>query len=327
VRGELPSAWEAAEIFRREAEGEGSRPASAAAYRFLGVTAWLQGDFALARSNVELAIRTLDPATDGDRISFGMDTAITATCYLAHLTWQFGNLTRARELIEDADRRAVELGHVPTLANTSIYLALFGLIGGDAKRALPAADRLARLSRDHGLSLHSASAAVLSALAGRRLGSASDGAVAIQLALAVYTRQGNRMFAPLFQGLLAELEAEAPSADGTLAGIDEALALARQTGERWTDAQLHRIRGDILLKANPEHPARAEEAYLAAVAIAQQQARSFGLRAALSLAKLYQSTRRPAEARAVLAPALEGFALTPEMPEIAEAQTLLARSA
>ena len=56
----------------------------------------------------------------------------------------------------------------------------------------------------------------------------------------------------------------------------------------------------------------------------QQHARSFGLRAALALAKLYQSTGRPAEAHAALAPALEGFSPTPEMPEIGEAQALLA---
>ena len=54
---------------------------------------------------------------------------------------------------------------------------------------------------------------------------------------------------------------------------------------------------------------------------------SWGLRAALSLAKLYRLTGRPAEAHAVLAPALEGFAPTPEMPEIAEAQALLERLA
>jgi hypothetical protein len=78
---------------------------------------------------------------------------------------------------------------------------------------------------------------------------------------------------------------------------------------------LHRIRGDILVKADPEHPARAEEAYLAAIAISQQQdARSFGLQAALKLANLYQSTARRAEAHAALAPALEGFSPTPEMP-------------
>ena len=70
--------------------------------------------------------------------------------------------------------------------------------------------------------------------------------------------------------------------------------------------------------------APTEQAYQAAIAVAQQQcARSFGLRAALSLAKLYQSTSRLAEAHAVLAPALEGFTPTPEMPEIAEAQALL----
>jgi predicted ATPase len=109
-----------------------------------------------------------------------------------------------------------------------------------------------------------------------------------------------------------------------LARIDEALALAEQTGERWTDALLRRIRGDILLKADPENPARAEEAYLRATAVAREQgARSFGLQAPLKLAKRYQSTGRPVEAHDVLAPALEGFAPTPEMPEIEEAQALL----
>ena len=55
-----------------------------------------------------------------------------------------------------------------------------------------------------------------------------------------------------------------------------------------------------------------------------QKARSFELQAALALAKLYQSTGRPAEAHDILAPALEGFSPTPEMPVIAKAQTLLA---
>ena len=71
--------------------------------------------------------------------------------------------------------------------------------------------------------------------------------------------------------------------------------------------------------------APAEDAFLTAIAIAQpQKARSFELRATLSLARLYRATGRPADAHAVLAPALEGFSPTPEMPEIAEAQALLA---
>ena len=83
-----------------------------------------------------------------------------------------------------------------------------------------------------------------------------------------------------------------------------------------------------MLNRDPASPAPAEEAFLTAIAVAKRQAtRSFELRAALALAKLYQSTGRPAEAHAALAPAVEGFSSTPEMPEIAEAMSLLARSA
>src|ERR1017187_875706 len=106
--------------------------------------------------------------------------------------------------------------------------------------------------------------------------------------------------------------------------MDEALALAGETGEHWFDAGLHRIRGEILLKQNPADPVPAEAAFLAAIAVAQQQkARSFELRAALSLAKLYRSTGCDANAHAALGPALEGFSPTPEFPQIAEALALI----
>ena len=76
---------------------------------------------------------------------------------------------------------------------------------------------------------------------------------------------------------------------------------------------------------DPSNSAPAEEAFWTAIDVARQQsARSLGLQAALALAKLLRSTGRSAEAHAVLAPALEGFSATPEMPEIAEAQDLLA---
>ena len=132
-----------------------------------------------------------------------------------------------------------------------------------------------------------------------------------------------------FDGLLkialAEAEARAGDPDRAIAILDEALATCDRTGYRAFEAELHRARGEILLKRDPANPAPAEEAFLTAIAVAKQQGtRSFELRAALSLAKLYQSTGRPADAHAVLAPALEGFSPTPEMPEIAEAQALLA---
>ena len=91
------------------------------------------------------------------------------------------------------------------------------------------------------------------------------------------------------------------------------------------DAEIHRIRGEILLKkhAPTPRPPKTPTAPRSPSPSARKP-RSFELRAAHSLAKLYQLTRRLAEAHAVLAPALQGFLPTPEMPEIAEAQALLA---
>jgi predicted ATPase len=165
---------------------------------------------------------------------------------------------------------------------------------------------------------------VFAAWARGRRHDSQAGAPVLRRALAYYLNQGNKLLAPLFHGKLAEFESETNGLDAALTLIDEGLGFSEETSERFSDPYLHRLRGDILLKRDPANPAPAEEAFRAAVAIAQaQKARSFELQAALSLAKLYQSTGRPAEARAILAPALEGFSPTPEMPEIAEARSLL----
>ena len=88
---------------------------------------------------------------------------------------------------------------------------------------------------------------------------------------------------------------------------------------------MHRIRAEILLKRDPVGTAAAEQSLQAAIAVAQpQKARSFELRAALSLAKLYHAANRDADAHTVLAPAVENFPPTRQFPELTEAQTLLA---
>jgi predicted ATPase len=99
-----------------------------------------------------------------------------------------------------------------------------------------------------------------------------------------------------------------------------------RTGERWFHAEVHRVRGELLLLRQPPDVLAAESAFMRAIEIARrQQTRSFELRAALALAKFYQTTGRGADA--VLAPALDGFSPTPEFPEIAEAIALLATPA
>jgi predicted ATPase len=324
-RGELGLARETAEIFVRETMSEAWMTEAGVARRMLGLTCLHQGDLIDALAHLEEAARIYDPERDRDaKFRFGVDTGASATLFLAHTRWQLGEIGRAKELIEEAVVRGVESAHGPTQTNAYHYKALFEIFRGDAAAALSAGRSVVELSRKHGLTVYLALGKLSSSWAHARLGERAMGATELREALAAHTEQGNKLWVPLIQGLLAELEAEGQDAEGASSRIDAALALAVETGERWTDALLHRIRGDILLKVRPDDPAPAEQAFLAAIAVAREQgARSFCLQAALKLAKLYQSTGRPADAHDVLAPVLDGFSSTPELPEIAEAHALL----
>ena len=127
------------------------------------------------------------------------------------------------------------------------------------------------------------------------------------------------------EAILAEAETSAGETNAGLRRLDDAFAELERTEERSYEAETHRIRGEILLKRDPADIAAVEQSLQTAIAIAQsQKARSFELRAALSLAKLYRAANRDADAHAVLAPAVEGFPPTEQFPDLTEAQTLLA---
>jgi predicted ATPase len=204
-------------------------------------------------------------------------------------------------------------------------VALFELMRGDFSRAAPTSHELARLAREHDLPLFRAWGVFLKGVAKARSGELIGGLADMRRGAELLRKYHNLIFDGLVKIALAEAEARAGDVDRTLTILDEALATSERTGHRTFEAELHRVRGEKLLKRDPANPATAEEALQIAIAVSRRQGtRSFELRAALSLAKLRQSTGHVAYAHAVLAPAVEGFLPTPEMPEIAEAQTLLA---
>jgi predicted ATPase len=124
-----------------------------------------------------------------------------------------------------------------------------------------------------------------------------------------------RLFAPLTGTLLAEREADAGRVEVALATLDAQLAAIEQTGQHWFDAEVHRARGELLLKLRRPDVAAAEGALMRAIEIARgQQTRTFELRAALSLAKLYKTTGRNQLAGELLAPAVIGFNAGPDGP-------------
>jgi predicted ATPase len=325
LRGELSLAQETAESFLREAENEARLTEEAVAHRCLGIARLYQGDLVGAAANLAEALRIYDPERDRDaKFRLGADCRASAAGHLALARWAMGDIGRARALAEEALARADETAHAPTRAGVYHTISRYHMLRGDPKAARRTTTVHVDLAQQHGMAHLFTLGDVYSNWARARLGDRETGVLELQRALAAYVDQGNKLHAPLFQGRLAELEAEGNNAEGALRRIDEALTLANDTRARWTDALLHRIRGEVLLKRNPADPAPAEDAYWTAIAIAKQQgARSYQLLASLSLAKLCQSTGRPNDAYVVLAPALEGFSPTSEMPEITEAQALL----
>ena len=218
--------------------------------------------------------------------------------------------------------RAAKSGHAATSAYGFLMATRFELIRRNPDHAATFARSLIKIANEHQLPFWMAISAWFDGWLEWRSGDRKRGLAAMRNSLARQAEQGS--VTTFFETLLAEAEAEAGESDVAFCTINHALAASERTGLHWYDAETHRIRGEILLRGKSADTLTAEEAFQRAIAVAGEQgARSFGLRAALSLARLYQSTGRPAEAHAVLAPALENFSSTPEMPEIAEAQTLL----
>jgi predicted ATPase len=322
VRGEFSVAQEIAETFLREAEADGHATEAVRARLNLGLVLFFQGDLNAARSLEERVLADFVPERDGD--ARRLDGQASAAAILALVFWHLGEVTNARLLIQQAIRRARELGQAATIVNALCWNTFLEMRRDDVSAARLAADAWIKSAEEYGMSLYASYGQICACWASGRLVDPEAGASALRQALQAYLAQGNKSDAPLFHGMLAELEAATRGPDSALTLIDKGLTIAEETGARFMEPYLHRLRGDILLKRDPADPARAEDAYQSAIAIAKEQgARSFELRAALALAKLYQSTGRPADAHTVLAPALEGFSPTPEMQEIAVAQTLL----
>jgi predicted ATPase len=239
-----------------------------------------------------------------------------------------GELKRARELSNESTRLATDLNHCASLASALFFKTVLESRRGDVIATGAAVKALLAVTEEHNLKTYTDLGRMYANWVRGKQGDPGAGALEFKEALTSYLAQGNKSAAPSFHGLLAELRAMEPDLDGALATIDAGLAIAEKTGERYTDPYLYRLRGDLLLARSPAASGPAEEALQSAIAIANRQgARGYALLAALALAKLCQSTGRAVEARTVLAPALQGFSPTPEMPEIAEARALLRRLA
>ena len=129
---------------------------------------------------------------------------------------------------------------------------------------------------------------------------------------------------PYFLGLLAEAYGKVGQVEEGLTVLAEALAAAHNSGERYYEAQLHRLRGELLLALSREHDGEAEACFQQSLAVAHlQQAKSLELRAAMSLGRLWQRQGKTEHARQLLTAVYTWFTEGFDTADLQEAQALL----
>jgi predicted ATPase len=327
TRGEPAPMREMAELFLREGTAQPDCPEAVIAHRISGVTCLYFGDFDGAHDHFQKTIELCDQARHADFVNrFGQDPRASAEIYDALTLWVLGRIDEALRLAERALADAESAAHAPTMAHALLLAALLALFRYSSEAVGTYSQALADIVSRYDLpALWAGNAIFFQGWAQWSDRGEGSGLAEMRHGIATYREQGMVYLVPSLEAALAEAEAGASETDAGLRRLKAALAELERTEHRWYEAEMHRIRGEILLKRDPPDTVPAEQSLQAAIAIAQsQKARSFELRAALSLANLYRAANRDADAHAALAPAVEGFPPTQQFPELAEAQTLLA---
>ena len=268
-------------------------------------------------------------AHDPDQIlhlqeSQGTNYAAHARAWQAHALWCLGYLQQAQEKGRDAVKLVQDLDQPFNQALASAYLALLQQLCADEAVAREHAEQALALTEKYQAPYYRAWADILVSYALALEQPNEERIEYLRGSITAFKASSARLRLPYFLSLLAQVYGKAGRAEEGLACINEALSEARAHNERWWDAELHRLRGELLLMDGSD-ASEVEAALLRAIAISQsQQARSLELRATMSLARLWSTQKRFDDARRKLSDLYAWFTEGFETPDLQAARLLLA---
>jgi DNA-binding SARP family transcriptional activator len=284
------------------------------------------GRIADASAEFEQMIATHDP-TQLQRIveEQGWNYAVHARAWHAHALWLLGYPQAALRRGHDAMRLARDLPQPFNQAVVAAYLAMLQQLCADEPTARAHAEQALALTTEYKAPYYRAWSAILVSYALACEQPDAPTIAHLRESIAAFKATGARVRLPYYLGLLARVCGRAGRAEEGLAAIDEAMAESRAHNERWWDAELHRLRGQLLLEGGTDAH-QAEAAYLRGIEIARtQQARALELRAATSLARLWRTQRRGADAQLLLGDRYSWFTEGFDTPDLQAARSLLAQ--
>ena len=325
VRAEHAAARGVAEECGKYAAFHTNRDAAALAKSLMGGTLWATGAFVEARHLLEQAL--LPEASSGGFKASPIvreNNEITATSFLAWTLWLLGYPEQATRTAEQALARARATRHVPLIAFVSFAQAFLATaFEADREMAGTKADDAIAYCFEHGITTFEHWARFCQGVIFTRQGDPQRAIQVMRAAMEDALQNHAKLFLPRHLGHLAIAHAALGEAEFGLGLLEEAKVFIETTGERLFEAEVYRLRGELLLRM--QKPGDAEIMLGLALTVARtQHARMWELRAATNLAQLWSEGGRRAEARDLLAPLYGWFTEGFDTPELNEAKVLLA---
>jgi adenylate cyclase len=335
-RSDMHAARELGEQLLELAQRDGDPTRLMLAHYAQGWNLYILGKLASARAHLEQVSDLYDPGQH-HRLAFGygLDPGVACRMWVSVVLWLQGYPDQARGQGQRALDLARELDHPLSLAFAQTNLAFIHILRREVEAALALAEACIQLSTEYGLSHILAVAAFCRGWALARRGQAEAGLAHIRQGIGNGQAGGGALLPPQL-AMLAEMYGLAGQPAAGLPLLDQAEAGAERTGVRWYDAEIHRLRGDLLQAersaAQAVHkegadPGQVEAHYRQAIQVArQQEARSWELRAVMSLCRLWHSQGlqgKTQAARHMLAEVYGWFSEGFDTADLREARLLL----
>ncbi|HSF24668.1 MAG TPA: AAA family ATPase [Blastocatellia bacterium] len=344
LRAELGTAREIAGEYLRLAERLPYPGLAMRGHWALEITFMHLGEFALAMEHFEKALLLYDPERHlDDGFFYALHPGVAMPCFAAWALWCLGQPDQALVRIQDALTLARERSEPLGLAHALFFATILYQLRREGRMAQECAEAAIAVSREHGLVLYQAMATITRGWALTEQGLQEEAIEQMRLGLADLQATGTDLVSPHFLALLGEALGKGRQPEEGLRLLGEALEMAHRNGEGYYLAELYRIKGELLLMqatvrglsraatpgkvvfdAEPPAVAQAEACFNQSIKIAQQQqAKSWELRAGMSLGRLYQNLGKKEEASGLLKQIYNWFTEGFDTVDLREARALI----
>jgi predicted ATPase len=325
VRGDYRAARERARELLRLAQSSGDRTQLLLAHSAMSETSLHTGELKLAREHQEIVLSLYDEAHDRPiAYRLGMDAKQAILSYAGWTLWFLGYPDKAVTLSTEAIALARTLSHPNSVAAAEFFLNVVRCYRGEAQAVLESAERVIAFSSEHGFGAWLLFSNNHRGWALAKQGCPNEGIGLMREGLAIAHGAGADIGRTFLLCFLAEAYIKADRLEEALNTVTEALAEVDREHEHHYEADIHRLKGEVLLRQAHSNIHQAEGCFRRAIEIARgQSGKSLELRAATSLARLLRDTGRRDEALTMLAEIYNWFTEGFDTADLKEAKALL----